>query len=51
MLFFIAVLCGLARDGQYKNFRVAVYIPAGVVERMKDPQWLWRFAVWNGADC
>ncbi|HAF15163.1 MAG TPA: hypothetical protein DCK93_08905 [Blastocatellia bacterium] len=30
----------MARGGQYKNFRVAVYIPAGVVERMKDPQWL-----------
>jgi hypothetical protein len=28
------------RAGQYKNFRVAVYIPAGVVEQMKDPQWL-----------
>ena len=40
VLFFLAVSCGLARGGQYKNFRVAVYIPAGVVERMKDPQWL-----------
>lgn len=42
MLFVITVSCGLARGGQYKNFRVAVYIPAGVVERMKDPQWLQR---------
>ena len=25
---------------KYKNFRVAVYIPVGVVEQMKDPQWL-----------
>ena len=24
----------------YKNFRVAVYIPVGVVEKMKDPAWL-----------
>ena len=30
----------VARAGQYKNFRVAVYIPAGVVLQMKDPQWL-----------
>lgn len=29
-----------ARGGQYKNFRVAIYIPASVVERMKDPKWL-----------
>ena len=41
---FYAVLhCDLVRPaalgGQYKNFRVAVYIPASVVERMKDPQW------------
>jgi len=28
------------RANQYQSFRVAVYIPAGVVERMKDPQWL-----------
>jgi hypothetical protein len=42
MLFFITVSCGVARGGQYQNFRVAVYIPAGVVERMKDPQWLQR---------
>lgn len=35
-------LPGIAKGGQYKNFRVAVYIPAGVVERMKDPQWLQR---------
>jgi hypothetical protein len=26
--------------GHYKNFRVAIYIPAAVVEKMKDPQWL-----------
>lgn len=26
--------------GGYRNFRVAVYIPVGVVERMQDPQWL-----------
>lgn len=25
---------------RHKNFRVAVYIPVGVVEKMKDPQWL-----------
>ena len=25
---------------QYKSFRVAVYIPVNVVEKMKDPQWL-----------
>jgi hypothetical protein len=31
-----------AQASQYKNFRVAVYIPAAVVERMKDPQWLER---------
>jgi hypothetical protein len=24
----------------HKNFRVAVYIPVGIVERMKDPAWL-----------
>jgi hypothetical protein len=29
-----------AQTGQYKNFRVAIYIPAAVVEKMKDPQWL-----------
>ncbi len=34
--------CVGASGGQYRNFRVAVYIPAGVVERMKDPQWLNR---------
>lgn len=34
--------CIAARGGQYRNFRVAVYIPAGVVERMNDPQWLER---------
>ena len=32
----------IAHANQYKSFRVAVYIPAGVVERMKDPQWLER---------
>jgi hypothetical protein len=25
---------------KHKNFRVAVYVPVGVVEHMKDPQWL-----------
>jgi hypothetical protein len=40
MLLLITISCGLARGGQYQNFRVAVYIPAGVVQRMKDPQWL-----------
>lgn len=29
-----------AKTGHYKNFRVAIYIPAAVVDRMKDPQWL-----------
>jgi len=29
-----------AQAGQYKNFRVAIYIPASVVEKMRDPQWL-----------
>jgi hypothetical protein len=29
-----------AQAGHYKNFRVAIYIPAAVVDRMKDPQWL-----------
>ena len=42
MLLFIAFSSSLAESGQYKNFRVAVYIPAGVVERMQDPQWLQR---------
>jgi hypothetical protein len=28
------------RGQQYKNFRVAVYIPIFVVNQMKDPQWL-----------
>jgi hypothetical protein len=43
---FLACFCiGLlapsgAHAGQYKNFRVAVYIPVGVVEQMKDPHWL-----------
>jgi hypothetical protein len=31
---------GASGAGQYKNFRVAVYIPVSVVEQMKDPQWL-----------
>jgi hypothetical protein len=44
-----AVLCGAlvcellansASANNYKNFAVAVYIPAAVVQRMKDPQWL-----------
>src|SRR5499427_1213780 len=30
------------RAQRYQSFRVAVYIPAGVVERMKGPQWLER---------
>ena len=30
---------GLAAD-QYKNFRVAIYIPVFVVQQMQDPQWL-----------
>lgn len=29
-----------AQSGQYKNFRVAIYIPAAVVDKMKDRQWL-----------
>src|SRR5271168_275034 len=39
----MCVLCFLpdaARGNQYKNFRVAVYVPVGAVERMHDPQWL-----------
>ncbi len=39
---FLLVSCAVASGAQYRNFRVAVYIPAGVVERMKDPQWLER---------
>jgi hypothetical protein len=31
---------GGTHAGQYKNFRVAVYIPVGVVEQMRDPHWL-----------
>jgi len=37
------VLCfapNVSQANQYKNFRVAVYIPVGAVERMQDPQWL-----------
>jgi hypothetical protein len=40
VMFLIVALPAMARAGQYKNFRVAVYIPASVVERMKDPAWL-----------
>jgi hypothetical protein len=29
-----------AQTGHYKNFRVAIYIPGGVVDKMKDPRWL-----------
>jgi hypothetical protein len=36
----VLMFCVIVNGGQYKSFRVAVYIPAGVVERMKDPQWL-----------
>jgi len=43
---FIAVIpANTTRARQYKNFRVAVYIPVGVVEQMKDQQWLER--TWN----
>ena len=34
------VLPGIARAEQYKNFRVAVYIPVFVVKQMEDPKWL-----------
>ena len=29
-----------APPAQYKNFRVAIYIPAAIVEKMRDPKWL-----------
>jgi hypothetical protein len=36
-----AALCSPAHAaGSYKNFRVAVYAPARVVQQMKDPSWL-----------
>lgn len=41
-LFLGLLPAGTAQAGQYQNFRVAVYIPAGVVEQMKDPEWLER---------
>jgi hypothetical protein len=40
ILFFCAISCRPSWAGQYKSFRVAVYIPVNVVEKMKDPQWL-----------
>lgn len=36
----LCVLPGVVCGNQYKNFRVAVYIPVGAVERMHDPKWL-----------
>jgi hypothetical protein len=36
----LGVLPNVSRANQYKNFRVAVYIPVGAVERMQNPQWL-----------
>ena len=47
LLFLLAFICLLpgmapaqALPPVHENFRVAVYIPVGVVERMKDPIWL-----------
>ena len=34
------LLASILRAEQYKNFRVAVYIPVAVVKQMQDPQWL-----------
>ncbi|HUJ32678.1 MAG TPA: hypothetical protein VLY23_15460 [Candidatus Acidoferrum sp.] len=37
----VLLFAGAARAQQhYKNFRVAVYIPVGVVKQMEDPKWL-----------
>ncbi|MGH9529674.1 MAG: hypothetical protein ACRD2S_07130 [Terriglobales bacterium] len=36
----LIVLSPSSAAQKYKNFRVAVYIPVGVVEQMRDPQWL-----------
>ncbi|MGC2764510.1 MAG: hypothetical protein WB607_03305, partial [Candidatus Acidiferrum sp.] len=40
LLWLILLLSTETRAQQYKNFRVAVYIPIFVVKQMKDPQWL-----------
>ena len=47
LLFLLAFICLLpgmapaqALPPVHENFRVAVYIPVGVVERIKDPAWL-----------
>jgi len=49
LLLCITAIAGISANvtpaGQYKNFRVAIYIPVGVVEQMKDQQWLER--TWN----
>lgn len=36
----VLLLSSAASAQQYKNYRVAVYIPIFVVNQMKDPQWL-----------
>jgi hypothetical protein len=36
----LALVASTTLAQQYKNFRVAVYIPIFVVNQMKDPQWL-----------
>lgn len=40
LLAFACVLFASAWAGQYQNFRVAVYVRAYEVEKMKDPAWL-----------
>jgi len=34
------LLASSTRADQYKNFRVAIYIPVFVVKQMQDPKWL-----------
>jgi hypothetical protein len=48
LLFFLAFICRLlnaAPAPAHDQFRVAIYIPVAVVERMKDPSWLQQS--WN----
>ncbi len=40
LVLLVTVLADYSWAGHYRNFRVAVYIPISVVEKMRDPQWL-----------